>query len=269
MFGFDKKPKVGGCIRSPDDPRDFIMLCGARDDDWPKFVDMRILCSPVEDQRATNSCTANACVGALEILERKNEPFHSDLSRLFVYYNTRVIDDSVDKDQGAYLSSSMKALKQYGACLESTWPFNPKHILQKPDAECYEEAFLTKVVEYARVAQGGPIRAALADGYPVVFGMMLEESFMRTGKDGIVALPGQLPEWVGGHAMLIVGYDEVRELYLVRNSWGRKWGLDGYCLIPFRMVDNPQMSWDFWVIKGVEDPSDNHRILRGPSEGWA
>jgi len=118
-------------------------------------------------------------------------------------------------------------------------------------------------MEYARVPQGPGVRAALADGLPVVFGMMLRESFHRAsaGK-GIVPLPadGDLP--IGGHAMLIVGYDTEARMYLVRNSWGEQWGDRGYCRIPFAMVDDPAMSWDFWTVRSIEEPEAGYEVER-------
>jgi len=255
-------PKIGGCKRGPDDQRDFILLCGVGKE-LPKSIDLRSLCSPVENQRRLNSCTANACVGAMEMLEKKQDLPQQDLSRLYVYYNTRLLEGSVYKDQGAYISTSMKAIKKYGACLESMWPYKPSDVFTRPGNECYADGDTRQSVEYARVGQGYGILAALADGFPVAFGMMLYPSFSRiAGRTGVARPPSPKEPPVGGHAMLIVGYDMEISMYIVRNSWGTKWGKGGYCYIPCAMVNNPNMSWDFWAIRSIEEPEDTYEIFR-------
>jgi len=61
----------------------------------PPVVDLRALCSPVENQGELGSCTANALVGSLEFLEKKAGHQVTDLSRLFVYYNERALTPEI------------------------------------------------------------------------------------------------------------------------------------------------------------------------------
>jgi len=257
-----ERPKVGGCRRGPEDHRDFRMAYGAAQ--LARKVDLRPLCSRVENQARLNSCTANATVGAMEILERKQGMEQVDLSRLFVYYNTRVLDGSVDKDVGSYISNAMRAVKAKGACLESIWQYALGAVFALPSDAAYADGMNRQAVEYARVVQGAGVLQALNGGLPVVYGMMLRESFERTRGDGLVPVPAAGEPATGGHAMLIVGYDLDERTYLVRNSWGEGWGDGGYCRIPFVMVDDSRMSWDFWVIYSMEDA--NGEVVR-PDRG--
>jgi len=255
--------KIGGCMRGPEDRRDFRMVCGAAE--LPRRVDLRHLCSPVEHQDQLNSCTANATVGAMEMLERRQGIEQRDLSRLFVYWNTRVIDGSADKDIGSYISSAMKAVKKSGACLESVWPYDVSKVFTEPSYEAYQDGLERQAIEYARVEQGPGVLQTLSRGFPVVFGMMLYGSFDPVaGRTGTAPVPQPGEPRVGGHAMLIVGYDMDEQMYLVRNSWGGRWGDGGYCKVPFGMVDNPAMSWDFWAVLSMEDGGD-YEIVRAPS----
>ena len=259
--------KIGGCRRGPEDPRDFKVMFSAAP--LARKVDLRNLCSPVEQQDQLSSCTANAVVGAMEMLERKQGLPQRDLSRLYVYWNTRALDGSTDKDAGSYISSAMKAVKANGACLESIWPYNVRSVFSKPTALAYRDGMLRQAVEYARVAQGQGVLQALNGGLPVVFGTMLYESFETvTGRTGIVPVPAPGEPQVGGHAMLIVGYDLDARTYLVRNSWGSKWGLAGYCKMPFELVDNPAVSWDFWTVRSIEKPPVGYKVVR-PGSGLA
>jgi len=258
----DIQPVLGGCLRGPEDPRDYLMLCGSHlgAASLPTKVDLRYLCSPVENQRELSSCTANACVGALEMLEKQQGIPQEDLSRLYVYWNTRILDGSVDKDQGAYLSTSMRAIQKHGACLESMWPYDPTEVFSRPHDQCYADGALRQTLEYARVSQGYGIKAALAEGFSVVFGMMLRTSFSKVNKTGQVPIPKKREKSTGGHAMLIVGYNMRKSTYIVRNSWGAHWGHHGYCYVPFQMVDDPRMSWDFWVARKIEEPAKSYKI---------
>ena len=59
---------------------------------------------------------------------------------------------------------------------------------------------------------------------------------------------------LGGHAVLLVGYDKDTEVYIARNSWGPNWGDSGYFYMPFQVIQNNGMSSDFWIIKSVSNP---------------
>ncbi len=75
---------------------------------FPTKVDLRKTCSSIEDQGQLGSCVGNSVVGCLEFLEKKNaEPF-LDLSRLFAYYNARLLDGTTQIDSGAYIRSGIK-----------------------------------------------------------------------------------------------------------------------------------------------------------------
>ena len=84
----------------------------------PEKVDLRPLCSKVEDQGQLGSCTANALAGAIEFLERKDKVPFQDFSRLFIYYNERVLEHTVNSDSGAMIRDGIKTLANQGACSE-------------------------------------------------------------------------------------------------------------------------------------------------------
>ena len=143
----------------------------------PHQVDLRPSCSPVENQGNLGSCTANALVGALEFLENKNKKPFADLSRLFVYYNERVIEHTVKTDSGAMLRDGIKTLAKQGVCKEKTWPYIVSKFAVKPAAKCYKEAALHTITSYHRILTQDEMLECLADGYPFVFGFTVYESF--------------------------------------------------------------------------------------------
>ena len=221
----------------------------------PSAVDLRRTCSPVEDQGRLGSCTGNALVGALEFLERKDRVPFTNLSRLFVYYNERIIEHTVKEDAGAMLRDGIKTLAKQGACAEQTWPYAIAKFALKPTPACYREALEHQITAYARLETGDEMRACLAGGFPFVFGFTVYESFEseRVAETGVVPMPKRTERSVGGHAVLAIGYDDAKKTFVVRNSWGTAWGMKGYFTMPYAYLEDRSLSDDFWTIRRAEE----------------
>ena len=217
----------------------------------PPSVDLRPLCAPVEDQGELGSCTGNALVGALEFLERKNRIPFVDLSRLFIYYNERVIEHSVRSDAGAQIRDGVKTLVKQGVCPEKTWPYTISKFAAKPTGACYRDAEHHTIHSYHRILTLDEMRTCLAEGFPFVFGFTVYESFetQDVARTGVVRMPRSGERVVGGHAVVGVGYDDAKRAFLVRNSWGKKWGQRGYFTIPYDYLADRNLADDFWTIR--------------------
>lgn len=220
----------------------------------PTHVDLRPTCSPVENQGDLGSCTANALAGALEFLERKDHVSFIDMSRLFIYYNERVIEGTVKSDSGAMIRDGIKTLKKQGVCPEKKWPYVISKFTVKPSVACYKEALDHQIISYHRILTLNEMRMCLVDGFPFVFGFTVYESFesQEVARTGIVNMPQSIERAIGGHAVLTVGYNDGLERFIVRNSWGVKWGQNGYFTIPYEYVANRNLSDDFWTIRRGE-----------------
>jgi len=221
----------------------------------PAAVDLRHKCSPVEDQGNLGSCTGNALAGAVEFLEKKDNvtPF-VNVSRLFVYYNERVIEHSVNEDAGAMIRDGIKTLVKQGVCSEKKWPYVISQFTKKPSPTCYKEALAHQVLSYARIQTLDEMRGCLAEGYPFVFGFSVYESFEsdQVAKTGVAPMPKPKEKMLGGHAVLGVGYDDGQKRFLVRNSWGSGWGMKGYFTLPYDYLADRNLSDDFWTIRRQE-----------------
>ena len=217
----------------------------------PPRVDLRPKCSLVENQGALGSCTGNALAGALEYLEIKDKVHFVDLSRLFIYYNERVIENTVKSDAGARLRDGIKTLAKQGVCSERTWPYRISRFSVKPLAACYKEAAQHQITSYQRLRTVDEMRACLAGGFPFVFGFTVYESFesQAVAKSGVVSMPQAGERVVGGHAVLAVGYDDGGTRFIVRNSWGKNWGQQGYFTMPYDYLADWQLAGDFWTIR--------------------
>jgi C1A family cysteine protease len=211
-------------------------------------VDLRIWASPVENQQHLGSCTGQAVVGAYELLLNQKYPqLFEDLSRLFVYYNARLVGGNVLEDEGAYVRDAIKAVKNYGVCDEEVWPYIIENFDISPTDISYEDAKSRNIKNYYRITKLTETLDALNRNYPVIFGTLVYDSFDRvSSKNGILNMPTEAENVQGGHAMCLVGYDIRQRLLLARNSFGKSWGLDGYCWIPFDYAERNFM--DMWVI---------------------
>ena len=216
----------------------------------PTSVDLRSKCPPIYDQGQLGSCTANALVGAYQF---DNLSFYG--SRLFLYYNERVLDNDVYSDAGSTLSEGINALKKYGLCLETEWPYNISLYRTLPSINCYTDAYKYRGITANQVSQNlTSFKQCLASGFPFVFGFTVYSSFEseEVAQTGIVPMPDTENEQVlGGHAVVAVGYDDETQCFIVRNSWGTNWGDNGYFYMPYDYITNPQLASDAWEITNV------------------
>jgi len=221
----------------------------------PNIVDLRSHCSPVFDQGELGSCTANALCGALEYLENKDRDLEingfASLSRLFLYFNERAIEGTVTEDGGAALRDGIKVLANVGVCDEATWPYVIQAFAVRPPQPAYDQSANRKISAYAAVPQDiQSIKHTLASGYPIVFGFQVFENFEspQVAMSGVASMPQLGEPCHGGHAVLMVGYNNTSQYVLVRNSWGPNWAQQGYFWLPYAYVTNPSLACDFWVV---------------------
>ena len=143
----------------------------------------------------------------------------------------------------------MAAVLAYGACPERTWPYDPRLFAQEPPAQAYTEARQYGAIQYARIDNRASALSALADGHPVVFGILLpQRCYEEAAVSGKIPPPQQSEQGVGGHAMLFVGYDQRDSTFIVRNSWGPTWGDRRYCTIPFAVVERCCPPNSLWIL---------------------
>jgi C1A family cysteine protease len=226
-------------------------------------MDLQPLCSPVMDQGDIGSCTGNALAGAFEFLELKemkdkatgveaSAVFGSTfdaVSRLFIYYNERAIEGTVDEDAGAEIRDGVKALASQGVCRDTLWTYEDSNLFLKPVTAAYEEAAKHKISSYARIDTLAEGKACLAGGKPFVMGFDVYANFEsdECQETGMLKLPAPGEELMGGHAVMAVGYDDSKQCLKVRNSWGADWGLQGYFWMPYTYFSEDLIS-DCWYI---------------------
>ena len=220
----------------------------------PPRADLRAHCPPIENQGPINSCTGNALAGALEFLEKRDRKPFVNLSRLFIYYNERVLEHSTRSDSGAMIRDGIKTLVKQGVCAERHWAYRPANVTKRPAKACYAEALTHQVTSYQRITALGEMRACLASGFPFVFGFTVYESFEspQVARSGVLDMPGLGEQAIGGHAVLAVGYDDATRRFIVRNSWGARWGQRGHFTMPYDYLTDDNLADDMWTIRRGE-----------------
>ena len=236
----------------------------------PRKVDLRPKCPHVYNQEELGSCTANAIAAALEYNQMKQGlPDIFTPSRLFIYYNEREMEGTIEEDSGAMLRDGIKSVAKVGACPEEPtpqhpgpdgiWPYDPDYqarFMKRPPDVCYKVASSHQAILYYRVIRNlNQMKGCLASGYPFVFGFSVYESFQtdEVSSTGKVVMPSSSEQLLGGHAVIAVGYDDDQRRLIVRNSWGKDWGMDGYFTMPYAYLLDENLSDDFWTIRRVED----------------
>jgi C1A family cysteine protease len=231
----------------------------------PATVDLRPWCSPIEDQGQLGSCTANAGAGMIEYFERRAFGKHIDGSRLFLYKVTRSML-GWKGDTGAYLRSTMGALRLFGLPPEKYFPYNIAKFDQEPGGLLYALAQSFQAESFYRLDPPAAtpqqvlesIKSHLASGLPSMFGFTVYSSISAAGSTGRIPFPSKSDTVEGGHAIVTVGYDDglvikhpdgssTTGALRIRNSWGTAWGEAGYGWLPYQYVTS-KLAEDWWVL---------------------
>ncbi|MGH9407985.1 MAG: C1 family peptidase [Vicinamibacterales bacterium] len=222
----------------------------------PPRMDLRDHCPAVYNQGTLGSCTANAIAAAVQF-DRAKQALADVFtpSRLFIYYNERAIEGTVDSDAGAMLRDGIKSVAKLGAPHEALWPYVVRRFRDRPSAAAFKDGARHDAVAYQRLPHViEQLKGCLASGYPFVFGFTVYESFEAAlvARTGAVPMPKRGESVLGGHAVLAVGYDDTTTRFIVRNSWGPDWGQHGYFTMPYAYLLDQDLSDDFWNVQTVQ-----------------
>jgi C1A family cysteine protease len=223
----------------------------------PPSVDLRPAFAkiPAYDQGQLGSCTANAIAGALQYDQNAQKEPKVMPSRLFIYYNERKIEGTVQSDSGAMIRDGIKSVSKQGAPHETLWPYTIAKFKAKPSPAAYRDGLKHPAILYQRLTQTlDQLKGCLAAGFPFVFGFTVYESFesAAVAKSGDVPLPSQGEQVLGGHAVLAVGYDDSKQRFIVMNSWGTGWGKKGFFTMPYAYMTDSNLADDLWTVRIVE-----------------
>lgn len=225
-------------------------------------VDLRPSMPPVYDQGQLGSCTANSSGAAYQydqIIQK--EATNWTPSRLFIYYNSRKLEGTINEDSGAEIRDAIKSIADPGVCPEvPDWPYDISKFTECPPQSCYDTAQNHKAVQYQRIDQTlDQLKSALISGFPIVFGFAVYSSFESASveKTGIVPMPNVKSETLlGGHSVICTSFDDSTQRFGCANSWGPNFGDKGYIYMPYEYLTNSDLADDFWIIQRISDTTN-------------
>lgn len=257
--------KLDNIVASFPDERDFYYQ--PKEGPFPSQVDLKPDVYEVDNQLSVGSCTANATTSAIELLLKQQKQNPQSLSRLFLYWNTRNVIEDRAGQEGAVLRSAVRSAKRQGVCYESEWPYIESNKDVKPSAQSYQqvehlnlkttryERVEINVLNYDREVILNNLKSVLSDGLPIIWaGVVGSKLYNLTGpwrEHNYTSAFSSDNTYIGGHAMLIIGYDDSCQKFLVENSWGSSWGDGGFCGIPYNVIVDD--AFEAWVIRGFKD----------------
>lgn len=241
-----------GYKKDKPDHRDLGLARLARVTSHPLSVDLEEFCGPVKDQQDLGACTAFAACGMREFLYRRYAKFEKTVldapvfSPLFLYYKEREMEGSVVDDAGSCGRTSVKVLNTVGVCLESADPYAPHDFRRPPTDQQLTDALEHRAGAYHRIFGVDDMKSCLASEYVFVIGFMVYQSFERPGWT-MMPTPTKGDEILGGHEVLVIGYDDTKGAFKVRNSWGSAWGQSGNFWFPYELAANQEILMDAWM----------------------
>jgi C1A family cysteine protease len=245
--------------KSHPDSRDHVIKMTAPLKAGQSSVDLSQFCDTPKDQGNVGACTSFASTGLMEYFYHKymGGQIMSLFSEKFLYYATRVNIDNwpANEDSGASLRDTMKAMVSLGVCLETTFPYlrpgqTDCSFADAPPPSAYAEALNYQVTKYATITDKNQqlvltdLKNLLQNGYAFVGGVTCYENFFND-TNGLIPLPqGQV---IGGHAILFIGYDDAKQVFKFKNSWGSSWGDKGYGYLPYQYLFTGNLD-DLWTV---------------------
>ena len=223
----------------------------------PSHIDVSSNLPDAYNQLGIGSCTANLTSAMIQYDQKIQGLDWVMPSRLFDYYNSRLLEGTTEQDAGASISDAVRALELYGWVTEEEYGYDRSNLTRRPPQDLYDKAKVNKIVDTAYVFQSLPhLQATLAAGHPIGFGFIVYPSFESdyTASTGTMTLPTQddlLQGPIGGHAVLAVGYDNHKQAFYIRNSWSRGWGIKGHFWMPYQYILNSKLASDFRVINSI------------------
>ena len=235
-------------IKSAVDTRDFIQGKFYDKETQENFFQLKLGFTPY-NQTPFGSCAANAVAGAIIYtiaksghvgVQKKLRP-----SRMFLYNLTRFYEGHLNSDNGCQLRNVLKVARM-GFVKESEFPYIKENIFTHFEAPEYKNKI---GAYYATEESVDGICDAIQSGYPVIAGMHVFANTFSMNKDAVIQATGTQPK--GGHGVLITGFDRAKQLFTVRNSYGKEFGKDGDFFMPFSFVNDGYV-FDTYIITGMK-----------------
>lgn len=211
-----------------------------------KHVDLRANFTEIKSQGQQGACLAFTLSSVMEYMVNVAKQEYADFSEAFLYYEARRKAGDEGRDIGSYYSYALQTLQNEGICSENYMPYNQYDYLSMPSSMAYNNAIQNRIsdvrsLDFENIES---LKSALYNGYPVAISVNLYSSF-GNGNGGVIPMPKSRETSYGAHgshAMVIVGYDDDEQWFIVRNSWGTNFGDNGYCYMPYAYISDEDLT---------------------------
>ncbi len=207
------------------------------------------------DQGMTSSCTGYAAAWMMQQVLLSRGIGFGPASALYPYFYARNKDGSPEgEDAGATIRGLFAALKDHGVPAERFWP-DGASLRDEPGerARTYGEA--VRISQYLRCDSVADIRHSIAiEDQSVVIGVVVYDELFRP-VDGVVPMPDPwMTQPVGGHALVIYGYDDATQRFDVVSPGWSTWAHRGFAQLPYDWLYLDY--WDGWCVdfNALPDP---------------
>lgn len=221
---------------------------------------------PIYDQGQIGSCTANALCSCFRFLNRKKK---FEPSRLYTYYIERKYEANGGpiSDSGAFVADGCELARKEGICAEYLYPYDVEKVNDDPPEHCKSDAYWHKSgASYAITTDMlNSVRSCICKGEPVMLAFGVYRSFSSMPASAIAPIPNPknyqsyndtVDPFEGGHEVVIVGYDDCKQLLTIANSWGENWGEKGYFYMPYAFFNNHNLIYALDVMSAFETELD-------------
>lgn len=201
----------------------------------PRVFSLKELFPPVYTQ-VWGSCTANAVCACDHYYYHHNTDWKPSCT--FNYYLSRRKSGykNSKKDEGSCVEFALDVCRKYGVCNSKVWA-NEEPFYKRPSKEAFENGLYGKeITTYYQVKNLSQIKKAIYNGYPVVIAVAwvfkdYDENFVMN-----TPTKKEIDKCTSGHAIVVVGYDDDKKLFEIRNSWSDKWANKGYAFISYDVM---------------------------------
>jgi hypothetical protein len=220
---------------------------------------------PIIDQKNINCCVP-ICISTIYyyLTFKQNNIIKTRISSLYLYYLVKIYNnigndslDSLDsnEDSGVTIMETLKILKKRGCCPEFLYTYTENNFNSIPNEKLLNLTNKCKLINFTKILRF-EIKQNLINNNPVICGIKVFNSFhsTKTIETGIIDLPQKFDYLLGGHSIIIVGYNDYIESYIFINSWGSSWGDNGFGIIPYSYINNKNYSDEFFIINNITDP---------------
>lgn len=235
----------------------------ADEDHHIKFAQVRVpeVLEPDTSDVHVYDQNGSSCAAACAVAASMNNRFRNAGSKewvasdWFIYYNARKLENTTEIDCGCSIRDALQAASSDGICELHMHSQSRNDFDDKPSEKAYRNASAYKVTSYGRVGNNSTVRnqstheaikVALAANCDCIARIAI---FEENPVDGLIKI--QDPKLrIGTTAVLIIGFDDTKNVFYFQNSHGTGWGRSGFGMLPYNFVDSCALCDDIWAITG-------------------